>query len=162
MSHGRRRRGRLCLSAGLQAPWNPPERAGGSVLGEESLGSSARAGASTSRPRIRAWRWDRLGLTAVSIMPYIQQKCCLSNICKSVNIKAWDRSVAWFFSEVIQSLCCSNKEAKSCDPSGSPPTKLMVWWPKCFSVLEQDVQPQTAHNAASFVFWSAWTWSHLQ
>lgn len=32
---------RLCLSAGLGAPWNTPLRVGGSVCGEETLGISA-------------------------------------------------------------------------------------------------------------------------
>ena len=43
---------RLCHSAGLGMPWDPPGRAGGSVWGEGSLGVPAQAAANATRPRI--------------------------------------------------------------------------------------------------------------
>ncbi|KAI3377251.1 hypothetical protein L3Q82_009155 [Scortum barcoo] len=46
---------RLCLSAGLGKPQNPPGRAGGSVRGEGSLGNSAQTAASATQISRRRW-----------------------------------------------------------------------------------------------------------
>ena len=43
---------RLCRSAGLGTPWDPPGRAGGSVRGEGGLGVPAQAAAPATRPQI--------------------------------------------------------------------------------------------------------------
>ncbi|KAI3368473.1 hypothetical protein L3Q82_025489 [Scortum barcoo] len=45
---------KLCLSAGLGTPRDPPGRAGGSVWGEGSLGISAQTAASATRSRTKA------------------------------------------------------------------------------------------------------------